>query len=137
MLPDYSDITSRLGEPMWWDEYGVPRYEPFSPGWCDVFADYVAFMLIECQACGREFKVAVSAGKNDWQRLFLRRPVELPTAHSAGSFYYGDPPRHEEERCCAGNTMTSIPKRVLEFWHCTIDGNWHRLPEYEIEIEED
>ena len=32
MLRDYFDIRSRLGEPLWFDDNGVPRYVPFTPG---------------------------------------------------------------------------------------------------------
>lgn len=139
MLPNYSDITSRLGEPLWWDEHGVPRYEPFHPQWCDVYANYAALILIACQNCGREFIVGVSVSETK-HAIFHRASIELPTPNSLGSFYYGDPPRHAEEGVClAGDTMTSVPKRVLEFWHRPLDriGDWHRLPEYEFEIEEE
>ena len=27
----YADIRDRLGTPLWWDEYGVPRYCEFGP----------------------------------------------------------------------------------------------------------
>lgn len=29
MKQAYDDITSRLGNPLWWDEAGCPRYVPF------------------------------------------------------------------------------------------------------------
>jgi len=40
MHTEYADITSRLGEPLWWDDVCAPRYEPFQPYLCnDIYAD--------------------------------------------------------------------------------------------------
>lgn len=133
MKPNYYDIIEKLGEPLWWDEHGVPRYTDFRPHLKSrIIADYVAFMEVACQDCGRVFKVAYSIDSRQY-RLFYEREVQLPTPNDVGSFHYGDPPYHTEE-CIAGFCMLSIPVRILEFWarekHC-----WVRKPEYEIEFE--
>lgn len=129
MLPDYKDITSRLGQPLWYDRHGVPRYDPFHPDMCDVYANYVAYMEIRCQACGKCFKVAVDRSKYDW----LERQVEFPSSDSEGDFYYGDPPIHGDG--CAGNTMSCETLRILEFW--VRDGStgydWERKTEFEFD----
>lgn len=67
--------------------------------------------------------------------------VSLPTATSAGSFEYGDPPFHEETggvRGCTGNVMSSVPVRIVEFWRKDWDrasptfADWVRDPEREL-----
>ena len=53
MKENYGDILDRLGEPDWWDWYGVPRYgEP---------ARVPEHLMgrIRCQHCAREFRVAL------------------------------------------------------------------------------
>lgn len=128
MKIDYSDITSRLGEPLWYDEYGVPRYELFSPDLSSVYGDYVAYLLIACQGCGKQFKVAVAREK---VKLFKDEimEVQLPTKDDEGWFCYGDPPLHN----CIGSTMISDTLRILEFWVRDKSTNykWKRKPEYE------
>lgn len=141
MKPNYSDITSRLGEPLWWDENGVPRYEAFHPSLCDVYADYAALMIVTCQACGRQFNVAVTRREyvESFEQGCLKlTPTTLPTVEDAGHFYYGDPPRHktgptESGECLAGDTMTSDPRQILEFWQQE-DWEWKRKPELEFEF---
>lgn len=131
MKPNYSDITDRLGKPLWWDENGVPRYEAFHPKWCDIYAKYVAFIRVQCQACGREFKVASSISSASL--------VVLPTPKDLGTFRYGDPPNHLESGtgfdCLGGATMTSEHKEILEFWVSDEFACWHRHPEYEFKFE--
>jgi hypothetical protein len=152
MLRDYQDIVSRLGKPLWWDDNGTPRYERFHPNMCGVYDRYVALLLIECQNCGTEYRVAsertdrglayTSAGELNGERVY--RPawaeVQLPTAEGVGSFHYGDPPPH----CCgSGATMNSVPRRALEFWRKEHDRGspnwmeWVRDPAHEVEWEED
>jgi len=133
MLPDYSDITSRLGDPLWWDQNGVPRYEKFHPDYCDIHAHYIALLLVTCQNCGKEFRVA-----SEWPKEFLHGEVILPSQTDIGSFHYGDPPSHGGDDCWTGDTMNSEPRRILEFWHRDVcfkaERRWHRHPEYEIEL---
>ncbi|AEG14358.1 hypothetical protein Desku_0752 [Desulfofundulus kuznetsovii DSM 6115] len=121
MKPDYDDIKSRLGEPLWYDRHGVPRYDPFEPGMCGVYAEYVALLEIACQACGRRFTVAVDLDSVEcvgWQdRTGLS---VLPGVDKPGAFCYGDPPRHE----CIGDTMSSDVCRIVEFWERSQGTRW-------------
>lgn len=138
MLREYGDLISRLGTPLWWDDNGVPRYEPFVPDLCGVYDTYVALLLVECQSCGEEYRVASSARDHDMLRYFLKHPLRLPDASGVGSFHFGDPPPH----CCqVGATMNSVPRAVLEFWRRDGEGpqrfQWRRDPQHEVHWAED
>jgi hypothetical protein len=150
MLRDYDDIRKRLGEPLWWDGNGVPRYDPFTPEQCGIYDRHVAFMEIACQACGETFMVASEWG-GTYEHLVEKPALPDFTKGSGwdavGSFHYGDPPRHsKEDGCMSGDTMNSIPVEVIEFWSKDwISGKddpnkefdklnpfgWTRHPEYE------
>lgn len=139
MNPSYSDIKKRLGEPLWFDVGGIPRYEPFHPSMCCVYAEYVALIRITCQACGAEFIVASAVSKSNLYFLIYnpKAIIELPTPTSIGDFHYGDPPNHD----CMGDTMNSEPREILEFWRRDLDQastrGWVRDPEHEGPIRED
>jgi hypothetical protein len=108
----YKDIRERIaGEPLWFDENGVPRYCEFTPrDAANIYANQIALVLIRCQQCQREFKVAFSWSMNDY---ICGRP-SLVDEITSGSIHYGDPPNIE---CCpAGPTMNCDDLRVLEFW---------------------
>ena len=61
MKQDYSDITAKLGKPLWWDEAGCPRYEPFQPCMAnDFYAREVALLRVACQNCQAEHIVCAS-----------------------------------------------------------------------------
>jgi hypothetical protein len=112
----YEDIISKLGNPIWWDEHAVPRYCEFSPEEvADIYAREVVYFLIECQNCGRMFRVAISnSGYDKKYEKYSLIPHILEK-----SIGYGDPPNI---RCCgAGPTMTSDNLCVLEFWHRYFD----------------
>jgi hypothetical protein len=113
MLRDYDDITSRLGEPEWYDDQGVPRYKPFHPKACGVYDRVVAFLSIRCQSCQRPFSVAVCRDMMNFRDIYNPDATyTLPTHDDHGSFHYGDPPRHD----CVGDTMNCDHGRVLELW---------------------
>lgn len=133
MLPAYKDITSRLGEPLWHDKHGVPRYDPFRPDMCGIYAYYVALLDIECQSCVRRFKVAVDYSNYEFCFGELMLP-HLPSMEDAADFHFGDPPQHDYEGrgLCAGSTMNSITRRVMEFWiKDATKFEWVRRPEHE------
>lgn len=136
MNNDYADIRDRiLEEPLWFDEQAVPRYVPFAPReTANIYADECCLVLIECQGCAAEFKVAFSQTRMGcyrdarWHLLIADKVAEPDeetlkaameeaklAAHVAkGAIHYGDPPN---VNCCgAGPTMNSVPRRVLEFW---------------------
>ena len=111
MKQDYHDILSRLGQPIWWDEAGCPRYTNFDPSLAnDFYANEVALLRITCQHCAHEFVVCVSSG--------LRDP--RPFSNRASPLTYGDPPRH----CCQiGASMTSETVAILGIWSHE-NGKW-------------
>jgi hypothetical protein len=162
MLRYYKDIIDRCGEPKWYDGNGVPRYIDFDPDQCGVYDRYVAYLEIACQSCDERFFVAVEVDSMEAVATHFRLPIKpteskiekverkldghptLSPWEQIGSFHFGDPPRHGnfdkevEERCAAGDTMNSVPKRIIEFWRLVSEPlseyGWKRMPEYEFEI---
>lgn len=125
----YGDILERIAEPpSWWDENGTPRYGEFSP--CsspNIYADQVVLLQIRCQECGDQFRVEMNCGAMD--RAYKRPTLEERVRD--GSIHYGDPPAHG----CIGDTMNSIPERVLEFWSQPDPlKDWTRAANLEVDI---
>jgi hypothetical protein len=135
----YDDITSRLGEPQWWDENGTPRYCDFDPHHLsDVYADECCLLLIACQECGRRFKVAMSDGA--WERALRGGGLSLREDIEGGWLHYGDPPFHdegEERACLAGPTMNCDDLEVLEYWSRVAASEWTRDSALEGPLEEE
>lgn len=109
---------------MWWDEYGVPRYQPFAP-WdqARIYSDEVAVLRVQCAGCRREFNVAVSTC-----------PV-LPSLQRMlddGLLHYGCPPN---VGCCRGAALQSSALFVAQFWRRS-GLKWCRIPENEIDLRE-
>ena len=115
-----------LREPIWFDENAVPRFCQFSPAECDIYAEEVVLLLIECQNCAHEFQVAMSWNTLDAARYIHETKVAHPNlpdwkpfSEQIQQLHYGDPPNIE---CCeSGLSMNSIPKRVIEFWQKQCD----------------
>lgn len=145
MNQHYPDLIDKLGEPMWWDERGVPRYLPFRPGLLnDIYAREAVLLKISCQGCGREFIVADSYSAVD---IVLDKARTLTERVKDKSIHWGDPPNIN---CCgAGPTMNCEDLDVLEFWrrhhneYLGDDGivmdnekyfRWKRIPELEIHL---
>jgi len=112
MHQSYSDITDKLGEPKWWDEYAVPRYCEFSPEMvANIYARTIVLLEIACQNCGHHFEVCMS---QDRLQEFTDG-YTLEEAIKTGSIHYGDPPFWG---CCGpGPSMNCVDLRVLEFWY--------------------
>ena len=148
----YDDILSRIAEePVWFDEHGVPRYCEFAPSKvANPYAEEAALVEVTCQSCSRPFRVAFSArasaavSQEDWPAGPIGKAIREKTLD------YGDPPN---VWCChAGPSMTSVPRRVLEYWrqgnpglvrmegHRRVITNpkayftWTRYPSFEIEV---
>lgn len=128
MLTDYKDITSRIAEkPKWYDSNGVPRYDPFRPNDVpNIYAKEAVLYRIDCQACGQQFKVALHWHPLDDILLANIETHPLSWWAAKGHLSFGDPPHHGG---CAGETMMSESRRILEFWKR--DGDWVRVPELE------
>ena len=106
MYPLYEDLREKLGDPLWVDENGVPRYKPFAPGMLDIYAKFAALVEIRCQACRRPFLVGVSwsiikcIGSGElvhWnEEGHDGRPMVMPSVEEGpGAFGFGDAPWHE------------------------------------------
>lgn len=136
MLPSYRDITSKLGEPVWYDANGVPRYcAPHPEHASSIYADVVVFYVIGCQACRQRFLV------EDWFHSFTRRINKqgniLEPSILAKSLHYGDPPHHRDgDRMCTGVTMNCDDLYVKQFWVRNRDTEWVRVPEMEIGLDD-
>jgi len=119
MHEGYPDIRERIDEePSWYDANGTPRYGEFTPERCpDIYAHTVVLLQIECQACGRRFKVEMHAGVFE----HIEHPQEL---------HYGDPPAHG----CVGDSMNCLDLKVLEVWHTNRIEGWTRHTELEGKI---
>ena len=149
MHPDYSDITSRLGKPLWWYDRGaaIPRYDSFRPDMCGIYDHVAALCIIRCQCCHMEFPVSVEFDRmGQIQRgpegTHVFREIMFPNAEDPGDFdAWGDPPRHchMEGTCAAGDTMSSEFVRIVEFWIRDEDRSHEtfmefvRHPEYELD----
>lgn len=129
----YHDITDRLGTPIWWDEYGVPRYCDFSPlESANIYARQVALVEISCQACGHRFPVCFSSGS---EVLIDEDARSVKDGIIDRTLFYGDPPNWE---CCgSGATMTSETVRVLQCWERDTRYEWVRLHALETYIGEE
>lgn len=153
MKAGYEDILSRLGEPLWYDYEGVPRYDSFHPNLCGVYASFVSYNQIACQSCVKKFFVAVEICNFEIPPSF-KFPIPPPIGEAQkiekvvnkldssnfpspwdqiGSFHYGDPPIHR----CFGDSMNSVPVRIIEFWQkgpLKDTPCWSRIPRFEFEI---
>src|SRR5882724_7909285 len=125
MLQDYPDIRNRLGEPLWYDYNGTPRYDEHQPRLCpDIYARQVVLLRIGCQnECGFECLVQMHSG------LLSNRKLDRKTIH------YGDPPQHEQ--CASGCTMNCNDLAVVEWWEKNEKADWVRMPEHEGPVDED
>lgn len=134
MHQSYEDIRRRIGVPLWHDEHGVPRYDPFEHGLCaDIYADECALVSIACQNCGERFNVAFSESPLTRLRIETRDLGPTPAEQIRdGSIHYGDPPRRN---CCpAGATMNCLDLMVLEYWRRGDDFTWQRDGSLEVDV---
>jgi hypothetical protein len=63
VFTEYRDIRERIPEPpTWFDECAVPRYCDFTPHYAaNIYAREAVLFLIECQACGHQFRVCLTS----------------------------------------------------------------------------
>lgn len=118
----YSDILSRIKDPpLWFDENAIPRWCKFEPReLANIYAREAVLGVVRCQACHREFHVAMSCTRYEEH--------QLSSLAADRQLHYGDPPNVE---CCdVGLSMNSEFLRVLEFWS-KHKFNWTRVPELE------
>lgn len=136
MWAGYEDIIRRLGDPLWWDERGVPRYDPFDRKLvADIYAHEIALVEIQCQRCLKRFDVAFSYGP--MQQVTNPNWPGLSEEVTDDTLHYGDPPRHEGPTGdgCGGETMNCNELRVIEFWRASQQYDWERIPRLELRLE--
>jgi hypothetical protein len=133
MFASYRDIIEAVGrEPLWFDEQRVPRFVPYQPGLAAHWrADERALLLVCCQACRREFRVAFSATRG--VPIAGSQRTGLAALIIERQIRYGDPPNLP---CCEVGPFTSVVElRVLEYWRVKESGNgFERLQQYERNI---
>jgi hypothetical protein len=61
----YDDILKLLGEPLWYDDVGVPRYVVFHPRECGKHAYAIALSKGMCNECQKTFLVSSVKYRND------------------------------------------------------------------------
>ncbi len=137
----YSDIIDKLGEPLWYDGNGCPRYRDFGPDLCDIYISAVVLLEIACQSCRKRFIVATEFSNEEYLEADLPSRYSSKLADELSSVaHYGDPPRHpHENKCMAGESMNSIPLRIIEWWeHTDLDElRWRRRKEFEIDVRDE
>ena len=136
MWAKYEDIISRLGEPLWWDEHAVPRYNLFDRKLvADIYAQEIALVEIQCQRCLKRFDVTFSYGP--MQQAANPNWPSLSKEVIDDTLHYGDPPRHNDlsGQECGGETMNCNELRVLQFWRVSPKHGWHRIARLEIRLE--
>lgn len=124
----YKDITAKLGQPLWWDEYAVPRYCLYHPTViANIYANETVLVEVHCQSCNYLFMVAMS-----WDVFAAARGhTSLANRIKIGEIWYGDPPNYG--CCAAGPTETANMVQVLEYWQRK-DGKWLRDRELEVKL---
>jgi hypothetical protein len=129
MYPKYEDILSLAeragaGEPLWFDENGVPRYAAFHPDLLGVYDSYAVLAEVTCASCRKVMPVGLGRPK------LVIGPNATLVRHDLSSVVslveaWGDPPRHD--RRCAGETMSVERVDVLQAWEQGDDFEWRRV----------
>jgi hypothetical protein len=131
MHTDYRDIIARAGDPVWWDEYAVPRYCVFEPNKQNVYANEVALVKVLCARCQKVFLIGRTHDSMDDINNVTSIKQDI-LDHVIG---YGMPPFHfHDGHLCSGSTMTCDVFRVMEYWHREALGNWIRDRSLEIDL---
>lgn len=132
MLPKYEDILAvakraNAGEPIWYDENGVPRYAPFHPDLLGVYDRLAVLAEVTCASCGQFMLVGLGRQRIEITGTTLTKYDLADVAAIVEA--WGDPPRHDlpsGERC-AGETMSCSRVRVVEAWEQGDDFEWERV----------
>lgn len=129
MYPRYEDIREKLGEPLWHDYEGVPRYKEYHPRLLGVYDSISCLFVVECQACAQKFDCArgicpafeVMRGflpTEDFNTIFEeKKALEYLLS-------WGDAPFHGG---CMGETMSTSIVAVKQFWKREGIGDWEKV----------
>jgi hypothetical protein len=125
MYPLYEDIRDRLGEPLWHDQNGVPRYAEFHPDLLGVYDVWALEMIVTCEGCGREF-LCCSGIKH----YAGSGPFEILTTPGQAMDYllgWGDAPWHMLGDIGCPGTTNRADFTPLRLWHRG-DAEWTEVP---------
>jgi len=130
----YQDITSKLGEPQWYDEYKVPRYSEFTPNQiAEIYADEAALVLAQCEHCHKQFKIAFSSDLLE----SMSAPYNALKNHILkNDMYCGSPPN---DTCFdpAAFPYGLMPIKVPEYWCISPQTKqWERDSTYEVPLQD-
>ncbi len=125
MLPKYEDILAAVGDkqPLWWDEYGVPRFAPFHPDLLGVYDNYAVLADVVCASCRKHMLVGIGRPRIAVMKDLVRWDL-ASVAYVAEA--WGDPPRHD----CpgAGETMACDDVTIVEAWAQDDRFDWVKRP---------
>ncbi len=130
----YQDITTKLGEPIWYDEYKVPRYCEFSPQQiAEIYANEVALVLTQCDHCHKQFKIAYSSDLLE----SISAPFNYLKNHiTKNDMQCGLPPNDTCFEIAFPNGL-AMPIKVLEYWCKSPETKqWERDSTYEIPLQD-
>ena len=136
MRTNYTDIiAASVYNPKWYDEAGVPRFCEFNPyKLANMKINECCLMEIACQNCDRRFVVAISCNIADQFGYHIAVRIRHKLKGN-NILHYGDPPNIG---CCdIGHTMTSIVKRVVEYYTSKNDIDWIREKHFEVEFDDE
>lgn len=135
MYPLYRDLREKLGEPLWHDQLGVPRYAVFHPELLGIYDDWAVLFEVECEACRHRFPCAIGFCSLDYH---LNPTLGLdfhnrfdPDKVLPQIVGWGDAPWHDMygesafDSQCAGTTMSSSVVYILEVWRK--DREWEQI----------
>lgn len=127
MYPIYRDLREKLGEPLWHDAEGVPRYAPFEPNLLGIYDEWACLFVVRCQGCSRDFHCAAGwTITNGLMHLTAEQSKErFDKKDDAATVLplfvgWGDAPWHGyngDDGQCSGTTMSTEIMDVREIWH--------------------
>jgi len=133
MKPCYYDILRCTDKPpIWWDERGVPRFEPFVPNLhASPHSRECVLFNVSCQCCYALYVVCMSSHR----KSVLREQILVKELN------YGDPPfacftgnsdtqflkekNPALQKCGMGYATTAEPENIIGFWErLSSSGEW-------------
>lgn len=144
MYPLYKDIRTKLGEPVWIDQHGVPRYEPFHPELLGIYDKWALEIEVKCQSCHQLFLCAAGSDEYEFnpatKSMNHFKTVDDAINRLSG---WGDAPWHTHkgdqdkfDGQCAGTTMCS-DSREIRLWRRDHQNGWMIVQEIDGQFEDE
>lgn len=127
MPADDTSIPSDAA-PTWWD-IDKPHYEPFHPSLMtgvSTRATEVALTLSCCQICRVRYLTTVPGFTDEFERA-------ATIVESRWLPGWDTPSRLRHIGDCDGSHMSTPTLRVVQYWRRS-GSEWHRMPEFEVEL---